>query len=126
MFVKQQMRSFKEFINDIIRKPPLLFPIVGLFHILWLVWTIWDDRKEPLDLAWLQVLWMAGYTFFWIAICDLKRWGAMGYFVLTILNTSIYLAARNHKLDQIYISTLFLVDGLFSFFVLVYYKRLRR
>ena len=119
------MRSLKEFTIDIVRKPPILFPLVGLFHVLWLLWTIWDDRGEPIDIAWLQILWLAGYTFFWIAACDLRRWGAIGYFVLSLADVSLYLAARNHKIDQVYISNLFLLDCLFSFFLLVYYKKLR-
>jgi len=50
------MRSFKETINDIIRKPPMLFPLVALFHVLWLLFTIWDDRNEPFPgIVWLEV-----------------------------------------------------------------------
>ncbi len=119
------MRNFKEFSIDIVRKPPMLFPLVGLFHVLWLVWTIWDDRKEPLDIAWLEVVWLAGYTFFWIMACDLRKWGAMGYFALTLLNACLYFAASNHKINRDYFSNMFLFDGLFSIFLLFYYKSFR-
>lgn len=120
------MRTSKEFLSDIIRKPPMLFPLVGLFHILWLLWTIWDDRHVPFPgIEWLQVLWIMAYTFFWLAACDMRKWGAFGYIVLTILDTSLYLAARNHKVSELYMSNLFLIDGLFSFFLLFYYKRFR-
>ncbi len=37
----------KVFLTDIIKKPPILFPLVGLFHILLLLWTIWGDHHEP-------------------------------------------------------------------------------
>ena len=120
------MRSFKELVVDIVQKPPVLFPLVGLFHLLMLVWTIWSDRYLHFpDIAMLEVAWMIGYTFFWIAACDFRKWGASGYFLLTLIDTSIYLAIRNGKLPLEYRSNMFLLDGLFSFFLLVYYKRFR-
>ena len=119
------MRSFKQFTVDIVKKPPLSFPLIGLFHLLLLLWTVWDDRKEPFDIVWLEVAWLVGYTFFWIAACDLRKWGAMGYFLLTLLNISLYLATRNHKIPQGYFSNMFLLDGLFSIFLLFSYKKLR-
>ena len=117
------MRSFKQFTTDIVRKPPMLFPLVALFHVLWFLWTIYDDRHEPLDIAWLQVLWLTGFTLFWIATCDLRKWGAIGYFALTLIDAVLYFAARNHVADQLYLSNMFLLDGLFSFFLLFYYKK---
>ena len=118
------MRRFKVFIGDIVRKPPMLFPLVGLFHVLWLLWTVWDDRHEPFpDIAWLQVLWMTGYTIFWLGACDLRKWGALGYIILMIVDACIYLAARNHKVPETYISNMFLLDGLFSFFLVFYYRK---
>ena len=119
------MRSLKQLTTDLIKKPPILFPLVGLFHILWLLWTIWDDRSVPFpSIAWLEVVWMAGYITFWLAICDMRKWGALGYILLTIVNTSLYLAIRQHKIPQDYMSNMFELDALFSFFALFYYKRL--
>jgi len=104
----------------------MLFPLVGLFHILWLAWTIWDDRYEPFpDIAWLQVLWLAGYTLFWLAACDFRKWGARGYIALTMIDLSIYLLVKNHKLHVEYISNLCLIDVLFSFFLFYYYKQFK-
>lgn len=118
------MRNFKVLLSDLMRKPPMLFPLVGLFHILWLLYTLWDDRHEPFpDVAWLQVLWMTGYVTFWLAACDLRKWGAMGYILLTLVDSSLYVGAMYHKVPPVYISNLCLIDGLFSFFLLFYYKR---
>ena len=120
------MRSFKEFIVDIAKKPPILFPLVGLFHLFWLLWTIWSDHNEPFPgIVWLQVLWLAAFTFFWIGTCDLRKWGALGYIILTIVDTSVYLAVRNNMLSEMYISNIFLIDGLFSVFLLYYYKQFK-
>ncbi len=120
------MRSFKELVIDMVRRPPILFPAVGLFHVLWLLWTIWDDRSLHFPgIEWLQVLWLAGYTLFWLAACDFRKWGATGYIILTLINASIYLAVRNSKLSVLYMSNMFLLDGLFSVFLVFYYKRFR-
>ena len=120
------MRSFKVFFTDIIRKPPILFPFVGLFHILWLLWTIWDDRQEPFpDMVWLEMLWMIGYTFFWLAACDLRKWGALGYILLTSLNVVISLAAHYGKISSAWSSNMFLIDVVLSMFILFYFKKLK-
>lgn len=102
----------------------MLFPLVGLFHVLWLLWTIWSDHTAPFPgIEWLQVLWMAGYTLFWLAACDLHKWGALGYIVLTLINASLYLAIRNNSLSILYMSNIFLIDGLFSVFLVFYYRK---
>jgi len=118
------VRNFKEVIIDIGRKAPILFPLVGGFHLLWLGWTIWTNRTEQFpSIIWLGHLWMLGYTIFWLAACDLKKWGALGYLFLTLLNSSLYLAQLNGKIATDYISSIPLIDGLFSFFLFFYYKR---
>ena len=119
------MRSFKEFIADVVKKPPMLFPLVALGHILWLLWLTWNDRFVPLGIEWLQVLWMAGYTFFWIAASDMRKWGALGYMFLTMINIIIFLTAKSVYTRDVYMSSLFLIDGLFSFFLVFYYKKFR-
>lgn len=101
-----------------------MFPMVAIFHVLWLGYLIWDDRHEPFpDVAWLQAAWMIGYTVFWIAACDLRKWGALGYILVTLIDTGVYFGAWNHKISAEYVSNIFLIDGLFSFFLLFYYKR---
>ena len=120
------MRTVKEFTVDIVRKPPISFPLIGLFHLLWLFGTIWSDRHEPFpDVVWLEELWMAGYTFFWIVACDLRKWGAIGYIAITVLNASLYLGGRYGKVPRDYVSDMFLIDILFSGFLVFYYKKFR-
>ncbi len=120
------MRSFKEFIKDVVIKPPMMFPMVGGIHVLWLAWLIWSNHAEPFpNLIWLGVAWMMGYTVCWIAACDLRKWGALGYMFLTLLNSSLYLARLNGNIATDYISDILLIDALFSFFLLYYFKRFR-
>lgn len=108
------------------RRPLILFPLVGLAHLLWLVWVVWSDRHIPIyNIEWLQALWMLGYTVFWIGACDYRRWGALGYMALTLLNAILFLAVKNITTKELYMSPIFLLDDLFSFFLLFFYRRFR-
>ncbi len=118
------MRGFKAFVVDVARKPPVVMPFVGVAHILWLLWTIWQNRYTQINgVEWLQVLWMLAYTISWIAACDLKKWGAIVYILLTVLNVSLFLAIKNGYDRSVYTSNLFLLDAMFSFYLLLFYKR---
>lgn len=120
------MRTFKGFVSDIVSKPLIIFPLVGLAHVVWLGWTVWDTRHVPLnDLEWLQALWMLGYTVFWIAACDYRKWGALGYMGLTLLNACLFLFMKKINARELYMSPIFLLDDIFSFFLLFFYKRFR-
>ena len=120
------MRSFREFIVDIAKKPPILFPLVALFHILWLLMAVWSCHNEPFpSFPWLDVLWLTAYSVFWIAACDMRKWGALGYIFLMMIDTLLFLAIRNGKLPVEYKSSMLFVDALFSIPLLYYYKRFR-
>jgi len=119
----QALRNFKELIKDLALKPPIFFPFVGLFHLLWLVWTIWDDRYVHFPgIEWLQVLWLVGYTAFWLVACDLRKWGAAGYFLMTLLDVGLNFAAKRNMVSELYVSNLFLADIIFSLLLLFYYR----
>ncbi len=120
------MRSFKELTTDLIKKPPMLFPLVGLFHVLWLLLFIVLDYKEPFpNIVWLGVVWTLGYTVFWLAACDLRKWGALGYIALTLINTVLYYIPFKGGVHTEYGSNMPLIDGLFSFFLVFYYRRFK-
>ena len=117
------MSSLKESVTGILRKPPLAFLLIGLFHVLWLGYTIWSDRHEPFPgILWLDVVWMAGYTTCWLAACDLRKWGMLGYVALTFIDVALYLLAKYSKVPAVYVSDMFVIDVLFSMLLLYYYK----
>jgi hypothetical protein len=118
------MRNFKTFVTDVARKPPQIMPFVAIAHVLWLVYTIWGLRYISVSsIEWLQVLWLLAYTTCWVAACDLRRWGALTYILLTLANTSLYLLLHTVYEREAYMSSLFLLDGMFSFYLLLFYKR---
>ncbi len=117
------MRSLKQIVVDISTKNIILFPLIGLFHLLWTLDAVWRGHSEitsPIVL--IELAWMLGFTVFWLAACDLKKWGALGYLILTIVDISLYVAVRNGSVSQVYLSDICLFDGLFSFFLLFFYK----
>ncbi|GAA4459343.1 hypothetical protein GCM10023093_00150 [Nemorincola caseinilytica] len=114
------MRSFKTFVTDLVRKPPILLPFVAGAHIAGLVWVaIGTDSAGGL----IQVAWLVAYTICWLATCDLRRWGVYGYLALTIANTLLYVGLKNVYDRDMYVSNLFLIDILFSFFLVLYFKK---
>ena len=109
----------------ILTKPPMLFPWVALFHITMLGFIVWLYRDVPvMSLAWLQPLWLLCYTICWLAICDLRRWGAYGYLALTSINLILYATVSNAMLKELYTSPLFLIDVVFCLFILFYFRRM--
>lgn len=118
------MRAPKQILIDLVRKPPMIMPMIAIAHILWLVWTVWGNRLLPFgSIEWLQALWLVAYTVFWLAACDLKRWGAIGYLLLSVGNITIYLLVKDVYMRQMYLSNLFIVDVLFSFFLMFSFKK---
>jgi hypothetical protein len=101
----------------------MVFPLVGLFHILWAAQTAWTMRDLPMGIDWLPVLWMVAFTICWLAACDLKKWGALGYIGLIMAELVLYLVLKTQAERDVYLSTLFLIDIAFGIIILVYYKR---
>ncbi|MBC7553583.1 MAG: hypothetical protein H7257_06350 [Taibaiella sp.] len=111
--------TFKDFLT----KPPVMLPLVALAHIVALLFTVWQLVKVPSWIEWLNLLWMVAYTIFWLGATAMRKWGVWGYVGVTAVNIMLfwYLRADPHQND--YLSSLFLFDILFSFFLLLYYKR---
>ncbi len=119
------MRDLKTFVSDIFRKPPVLFPLVAVFHIVLLCITLYTAIKEPGNTTYLGLLWMTAYAFFWVGTADLRKWGALGYIGVTVVSIVVwYMAyAVGHRPSNG--SPIFLIDLLFSFFIMFYFKRFR-
>jgi len=113
------VRNLQTFIRDTIRKPPVLFPLLAVFHIGMTVYVIYADLLDKH--LWAQVLWMLAFSFFWLFICDLRKWAAMGYLILTSIDVILYFIMHSEK--SIYVSNMFLLDVLFSFFIFLFYKK---
>lgn len=108
------------FVERFIKKPPVVFPLVALFHIGLLVFSIINASTESLSsLIWLQPLWMLVYTVAWLFICDMKRWAAYAYIGVTTLSLLLHFLVK----EELYHSSLFLIDAIFAMIVMAYIKR---
>ncbi len=108
------------FVERFIKKPPTLFPLVALFHIALLAYSIFNAWGEPFSSSiWIQPLWMAAYTFVWLFVCDMKRWAAYTYIGITTANLAVHFIDSS----RYYESSLFLIDVLFSMILMAYIKR---
>lgn len=103
-------------------KPPALFPWVALFHLAITSHAIWLFVGEPLS-AWLYPVSMVFYTVLWFFVCSLKRWAALGYIALTSVNLLLHFMLVKEGVWYTFSGAMFPMDLLFSFFLLVFYKR---
>lgn len=101
-----------------------MFPLVALFHVVMLLYGIWQYSTEPFPSAiWMQVLWMLLFTIAWVFICDMKRWAALLYIGLTITNILLRFFLTSSVDISNYTDAFFPADILFSFFILFFYRR---
>lgn len=112
------------FFKRIIKKPPVLFPLVALFHIGLLLYGLWIYHTEPFPSAiWVQPLLMLCYTISWLFICDMKKWAALVYIGLTSINLILRFQLKSATDLMNFTDTLFPADVLFTFFVMFYYRQ---
>lgn len=118
MFNEQNMTN--SFLKRIFTKPPLLFPMVALFHMGILVYNIYIYAAEPL---WIQLLWLLLYTVSWIFVCDLRRWASVVYMGLTTLNLLLRFILESPTDLSNFTDAMFPADVLFTFFLMFYFKK---
>ncbi|RYD57342.1 MAG: hypothetical protein EOP56_08520 [Sphingobacteriales bacterium] len=103
-------------------KPPALFPWVALFHLFITGHAIYTFIGEPLE-AWAYPLSFVLYTILWFFVCGLHRWAAWGYIALTSVNLLLHYYLVNSGGWYAFSGAMSLIDVLFSFFILVFYRR---
>lgn len=112
------------FLRRIITKPPVLFPLVALFHLLMLIYSIWNFYGFPLfSIYWISTLWVLVYTVTWLFVCDLKRWAMSVYTGLSALSVVLQYFISNKSDLQLYTPSFYVIYLLFTFFILFYYKK---
>ena len=119
------MRDLKTFFKDIITQPPVLFPLAALFHIVLLLVTLWALIKAPGTSTEVNVLWMLGYATCWLAVADMRKWGAIGYIIITVTSILVNFSSKSSMAILEYGSPIFITDVLFCFFIMFYFKRFR-
>jgi hypothetical protein len=107
---------------------PVLFPIVGLFQIALFCYNLIRfalDGVLGTAIAAGTCVELMLYALLWIAVCDRRRWAAIGYIVLTSVNLLLQFLAPVHSIWHQISDALFPFDALLCFFLLFFYKRFR-
>ena len=133
--IEEKPQVSKNIIKQYFTNMPIMFPMIGLF-LLFMTFTeaqnyIGDDSVAK-EYLWRPVILLL-YTVFWVVACYKRKWGALAFLILTILNVSFYLfgprgadAYLKHAVGDI----LFLYDKvslnmIFSFMLLFYFRRMK-
>lgn len=112
--------------DRLVRKPPVLFPLVALFHLVMLVMTLWQFGGQGVLMSREGIIagsvWLL-YTVLWLFICDMKKWAAIGYIALSLAGLcGQFLTAKDGLLYELG-TVLFPFDLLMIVFLMFYYKR---
>lgn len=105
-------------------KPPILFPLAALFHLVLLLMSAAILWPTPLNQPeWLSPLAHTGFTVAAFALCSMRKWAALVYVALSMLCLAMmYLSAADSTV-RIFAQALFPLNLILSFFVLLFYKR---
>ena len=123
-------RDIGVFVRDIMRKPPAPFPYIAAFHVLLVLFVVIFWWGAPFTFYYIELFWAVGFAFFWLYICDLKRWAAYGYLGLTVANIILYSVSLSKEgfaqeaFQRTYVSALLIPALLFSFFILFFFRRI--
>lgn len=141
--------AFKATLVSIVKKyfttAPIIFPLVGLFHIVLLIVFCFSSFTGDLSRSYFQLrpVVMGLYTWFWIGVCFLQKRYANSYLIFTIVMVCFYffltLPLNNYDgqgfFDTLYKNFIHIIDAvseillpanlLFSFLILFYYRRMK-
>lgn len=101
-----------------------MFPLVALFHLVMLVYSVWNYHTEPFpSVAWVQPLWMLCYTICWLIATGMKRWAAFAYIALVTLNLGLRFFMKSPTGLNNFTDALFPIDIIFAMILMAYIKR---
>lgn len=141
------IERIKATIKDYFTLAPILFSLIGLFHIGFFFYEayLWFDPKVG-AMFWLRPVVMGMYTAFWIGTTMLRRRYAMAYLILTMVMVVFFYLGPTTPVNKfngsffepIWQQIMFLhravadifieplpANILFSFIILVFFKRMK-
>lgn len=115
-----QKSSFKQFIT----KPPVLFPLAALFHIIITISAIVSLYGIPLTQRdWLRPLSMILFTICSVGLCSMRKWTAIIYVVLSIACLALIYFTPLDTPQHIFGDGFFPFNLILSLFILLLFKR---
>ncbi len=116
------------FYDRFFRQLPIVFPLIAGFHFVLLGYSIFTFAQAGvLDSAicYGSCAMLLLYALLWVAVCDRRRWAAVGYMTLTAVNLMLYFFARKDSIWHQISDVLLPFDVLMCVFLIFYYKRFR-
>lgn len=102
-----------------------MFPLVALFHLVMLGYSIWNYHTEPFpSVGWVQPLWMLCYAALWLFATGMKKWAAYAYIALVTLNLTLRLVLKSPIALNDFTDALFPMDIIFAMILMAYIKKL--
>ena len=116
----------ESFFKKLINRPPVLFPLAALFHVLITVAAIISLYPIPLNQRdWLRPLALLLFAVLSVALCFMRKWAAMSYTGLSILCLAMLYFGGEDTPAQIFGRAAFPFNLILSFFILLLFKRFR-
>lgn len=117
------------FVYRLLRRPPVIFPLVALFlsALTALEAYQWLGDPSVFRIYWFRPLILLAYTISWVGACLFKKWGAISFLALSVANVCLYLLTQDNIYKQAFGDILFspIPMNLFlSFLLLFYFKRM--
>ncbi|GAA4449240.1 hypothetical protein [Rurimicrobium arvi] len=107
-------------------KPPILFPLAALFHLVLFIAAVVTLYPTPLSQRdWLAPLASLSFTIAAFLICTMRKWTAMSYVGLSIACLALMYFGGYDSPARIFGQALFPLNLILSFFILLLYKRFR-
>ena len=119
----------QSFSYRLLRRPPVIFPLIGLFLVAmtFLEAYQWLGDSSVFRIYWFRPVVMIAYSTFWIGACLFRKWGAIGFFAISVANVCLYLFTHDNIYRQAFGDILFSpvpLNLFFSFLLLFYFKRM--
>ncbi len=114
------------FIKRLFTKPPILFPLAALFHIIISTSAIITLYPTPLSQRdWLRPLGMMVFSILSIFLCTMRKWSAMAYVALSIVCLALLYFSKVDSPEFIIGNSFFPFNIILSFFILLLFKRFK-
>ena len=110
----------------LITKPPILFPLAALFHIVICLSAI--VSLYPTELSqkeWARPGGMLLFSILSVFLCGMKKWAAIAYVLMSMLSLAIIYLHPNLSALLLFADSIFPFNVILSFFILLLFKRFK-
>lgn len=123
------MSQSQGFLYRFFRRPPVLFPLIALFHLGLTISEAFNyiGNNDVYMAYWLIPAVLLLYTVFWSGATLYRKWAAVAYVLLTVANVSLHFFAPPSVYKQALGDILFIpvpVNLVFAFLLLFFFRRM--